>query len=116
MLYRTNEPVSLPPKAVETLQALVERNGQIVSKEELMRIIWDDSIVNESNLSLYVHLLRKTLGEHADHRPFIETLRRRGYRFSAEVKCAEAETKTDSDHLLGREDEIAQIRGWLVDE
>ncbi|HEY8188303.1 MAG TPA: winged helix-turn-helix domain-containing protein [Pyrinomonadaceae bacterium] len=114
MLYRNDEQVSMPPKAVETLQALVERNGQIVSKEELMRIIWRDAIVEESNLSLYLHLLRRALGVRADNKPFIETLRRRGYRFSAEVKCSGSTTQKRTLELIGRSDEIAEITGLLV--
>ncbi|HEY6122406.1 MAG TPA: winged helix-turn-helix domain-containing protein [Pyrinomonadaceae bacterium] len=116
MLYRNDEQVSLPPKAIETLQALVERNGHIVGKNELMRIIWNDSIVEESNLSLYLHLLRKTLGERADNKPFIETLRRRGYRFSADVRCAGARPEKPSEEFIGREDEVAELTRLLVQE
>ncbi len=90
MLYRKNEELSVPPKAVETLLALVERRGEIVGKDELMNIIWANSFVEESNLSLYLHILRKTLGKREDGKSFIETLRRRGYRFNGEVNVREA--------------------------
>ena len=116
MLYRDGEPVSLPPKAVETLQALVERNGQIVHKEELMRIIWNDAVVEESNLSLYLHLLRKTLGERADQEPFIETLRRRGYRFSASVKWTDGTIGRRLEEFIGRDEELAEIKRLLISE
>ncbi|HSB26859.1 MAG TPA: winged helix-turn-helix domain-containing protein, partial [Pyrinomonadaceae bacterium] len=116
MLYRDSEPVSLPPKAVETLQALVERNGQIVGKDELMRIIWNDAIVEESNLSLYLHLLRKILGERADKKPFIETLRRRGYRFSANVRLVSAKSEEQPIGFIGREEEVSDITRVLVGE
>jgi predicted ATPase len=116
MLYRNNEQVSLPPKAIETLQALVERNGQIVGKNELMRIIWNDSIVEESNLSLYLHLLRKTLGERADKKPFIETLRRRGYRFSADVSWVGTRPERASEEFIGREKEVSEITRLLLHE
>lgn len=86
MLYRGGEEISLPPKAVETLLVLVEHSGEIVSKEALMSRIWNDSIVEESNLAQYLHLLRKTLGKQQNGQPFIETLRRRGYRFNCEVE------------------------------
>ncbi len=85
MLYQDGREVLLPPKAVETLLALVERSGEIVPKDELMEIIWSDSIVEESNLSQYLHLLRKTLGNTSEGKPFIETLKRRGYRFNGKV-------------------------------
>lgn len=96
MLYRNGREISLPPKAIETLLALVASGGRVLSKDELMEIIWTDAIVEESNLSQYLHLLRKTLGTRADGKPFIETLRRRGYRFTADVLCANRETMENS--------------------
>lgn len=85
MLYRGGEELAAVPKAIETLLALVERRGEIVSRDELMSRIWSDAVVEASNLSHYLYLLRRTLGEREDGKPYIETLRRRGYRFTAEV-------------------------------
>ena len=89
MLYRGELEVVLPPKAIETLIALIELKGEIVSKRDLMKIIWADTIVEESNLDHYLHVLRKTLGQKNDGQPFIETLRRRGYRFTTDVRVSE---------------------------
>lgn len=86
LLYRGSEQVVLTPKAVETLIALVESEGKVVAKDELMQKIWTDTIVEESNLAQYLHVLRKTLGETSDGRPYIETLKRRGYRFNGAVR------------------------------
>ena len=85
MLYRGAAEVSLPPKAVETLIALIEMRGEIVGKDDLMKTIWADTIVEESNLAHHLHVLRKTLGQKSDGQTFIETFRRRGYRFNADV-------------------------------
>ncbi len=83
MLSRcSGEEISLAPKVVETLLALVERGGEIVSKDELMNRLWANSFVEESNLNQNIYILRKTLGETAEDKPMIETLRRRGYRFN----------------------------------
>jgi Tol biopolymer transport system component/DNA-binding winged helix-turn-helix (wHTH) protein len=90
MLYFDDSPVTLAPKAVETLLALVERRGEIVSKDELMNAIWADTIVEESNLAQYLYVLRKTLGANQEGSPFIETLRRRGYRFNGDVQISES--------------------------
>jgi DNA-binding winged helix-turn-helix (wHTH) protein len=98
MLYRDDVEISLAPKAVETLLVLVERRGEILSKDELMEIIWADSIVEESNLAQYLHLLRKTLGETSGGKPFIETFRRRGYRFNGEVKIAELTAESEPEN------------------
>ena len=86
MLYRDGVEVSIPPKVAKTLAVLVESAGTIISKEEVIERVWDDSIVEESNLTQYLYLLRKVLGNTPDGRPYIETLRRRGYRFNGEVE------------------------------
>ncbi|HTH36424.1 MAG TPA: winged helix-turn-helix domain-containing protein [Pyrinomonadaceae bacterium] len=86
MLYRGARTVSLKPKAIETLVALVERRGEVVSNAELMDLLWADSFVEESNLTQNIYLLRKSLGNCADGRPFIENFSRRGYRFNGELK------------------------------
>lgn len=98
MLYEKDEEIPLAPKAVETLLALVERRGEILSKDELMKTIWTETVVEESNLAQYLHLLRKILGETKDGKPFIETFRRRGYRFNGEVSVADfsAEIKQEN--------------------
>jgi len=85
MLYRDGHEILLPPKVIKTLAVLVEASGEILSKDELLEKVWEGSIVEESNLSQYLYLLRKTLGQRPDGTPFIETLRRRGYRFTAQV-------------------------------
>jgi DNA-binding winged helix-turn-helix (wHTH) protein/tetratricopeptide (TPR) repeat protein len=85
MLYRGGEEVQLTPKQAETLLALIEQRGEIVSKDALMARLWGDAAVEESNLIQNIYVLRKTLGVMHDGRPMIETLRRRGYRFNAEL-------------------------------
>jgi DNA-binding winged helix-turn-helix (wHTH) protein/tetratricopeptide (TPR) repeat protein len=86
MLYRNGDEVSLTPKQVETLLALVERSGEIVSKDELMSRLWGDASVEESNLIQNIYVLRKVFGETSNGKPTIETLRRRGYRFNGRLK------------------------------
>jgi Tol biopolymer transport system component/TolB-like protein/Flp pilus assembly protein TadD len=86
MLYRNGQPLALAPKVVETLVALVERRGEIVSKKEMMNRLWADSFVEEANLTQNIYLLRKTLGKGSDGRDLIETFRRRGYRFTGAIK------------------------------
>lgn len=95
MLYENNQPVQLAPKVVETLIALVERRGEVVSKDELMARLWKDSFVEESNLTQNIYLLRKTLGKGAGGRDLIESFRRRGYRFNGQIKEVQAEQKAE---------------------
>src|SRR5258707_13372809 len=85
VLYERGRPVPLTPKAAETLLALVARHGRLVTKEELLGIVWPDTFVEENNLAQNISLLRRVLGEGAGGRPFIETIPKRGYRFVGPV-------------------------------
>jgi Tol biopolymer transport system component/DNA-binding winged helix-turn-helix (wHTH) protein len=85
----------LTPKVVDTLLALVERDGQIVGKDELMRAVWPDTVVEEGNLSANISLLRKALGSAEDGQPYIETFPKRGYRFNARVEKLSPETSLE---------------------
>ena len=92
LLYQNELEILLAPKVVETLLALVERRGEVLGKDELMELVWADSIVEEGNLSQNLYRLRKILGEGKNGKPLIETLRRRGYRFNGDVKIVERTT------------------------
>ena len=91
LLFRDGELVPLSRKAVEILVFLVVRQGQLVEKEELMRSVWPDAFVEESNLAVHISQLRKTLGADDGYR--IETIPRRGYRFVGTVHRIESESK-----------------------
>jgi Tol biopolymer transport system component/DNA-binding winged helix-turn-helix (wHTH) protein len=97
LLFREGRPVPLAPKVVETLLALVERGGLLVTKDELMARLWPDAFVEESNLTQNVFLLRKALGEGADGTRYIETVPRRGYRFTGEIRYSPA---VDGEELI----------------
>jgi DNA-binding winged helix-turn-helix (wHTH) protein/TolB-like protein len=84
-LYADGSRVVLTPKAIETLLALVERHGRVVSKDELFQRVWPDAFVEENNLAQNVSLLRRVLGEGTSGGRFIETVPKRGYRFVAPV-------------------------------
>jgi Tol biopolymer transport system component/DNA-binding winged helix-turn-helix (wHTH) protein len=88
VLYRANLPVQLAPKVFETLLVLVKNQGRVVSKDELMKEVWSDTFVEENNLTQYIFILRKILGE-SDTQKFIETVPRRGYRFLPETVVSE---------------------------
>src|SRR6185369_9475378 len=80
-LLRENEVVALKAKAIDTLLLLIESRGDVVEKNELMQRLWPDSFVEEANLTQNIYTLRKALGG-----DYIETIPRRGYRFTAQVK------------------------------
>src|SRR5258708_9601962 len=85
-LWRDGQPVTLPPKDLETLLVLVERAGHIVEKEELLEKVWPGVFIEEGNLARHIFNLRQVLGDTADGRKYIETIPKRGYRFVAAVR------------------------------
>jgi DNA-binding winged helix-turn-helix (wHTH) protein len=85
-LLRDERAVPLAPKVFDTLAVLVANAGRIVSKEELMREVWPDTIVEEANLTQNVFTLRRALAD-AEQRTYIETVPRRGYRFVVPVEA-----------------------------
>jgi DNA-binding winged helix-turn-helix (wHTH) protein/Flp pilus assembly protein TadD len=106
LLFREGELVPLSRKAVDILVVLLENHGHLVEKDSLMRRVWPDSFVEESNLAVHISQLRKTLGDdNAVCR--IETIPRRGYRFVGEVRApanpsAVTASSTDSSPVPDR--------------
>jgi eukaryotic-like serine/threonine-protein kinase len=86
VLLRGGVPISITPKAFETLLTLVESTGRILEKDDLMKRVWPDTVVEENNLTQNISTLRKVLGQSPEGAAYIETIPRRGYRFVATVK------------------------------
>jgi DNA-binding winged helix-turn-helix (wHTH) protein len=75
VVLRAGDPVLLTPKTFQILLALVRHNQEIVTKDDLMKAVWPDTFVEESNLSRNIFMLRKALGESPqDHRYIVSTL------------------------------------------
>lgn len=90
LLRRDGTPIPLTPKAFDTLAYLVEHAGNVLDKEELMRAVWPDIVVEENNLNQNISLLRRALGEGRGDHHYIATVPSRGYQFVAPVKLAAA--------------------------
>jgi DNA-binding winged helix-turn-helix (wHTH) protein len=80
--------VRLPDQPFQILQLLLERPGDVVTRDELRQRLWSADTFVDFDLSLNsaVRKLREALGDSAEHSTFIETLPRRGYRFIASVE------------------------------
>jgi TolB-like protein/DNA-binding winged helix-turn-helix (wHTH) protein len=91
VLIRGSELVRLTPKALKLLLVLVRHSNHIVDKDELMRQVWPDTIVEETNLAGNIHALRQILGEGNGEERYIETIPKRGYRFVAKVRQVRGE-------------------------
>jgi len=86
VLLHQHEKLPLSPKVFDTLLIFVENEGHILEKTELMQSLWPDSFVDESSLSQSIFLLRKALAEKDPEHKYIDTIPKRGYRFTADVK------------------------------
>ncbi len=80
------QPVTLTPKNLETLLVFLEHRERVLEKDELMELLWPDSVVEENNLTQNISALRKALGEKPNEQRFIKTIPGRGYRFVGELK------------------------------
>jgi DNA-binding winged helix-turn-helix (wHTH) protein len=80
-LLQAGQPVALGTRAFDVLLSLAERRDQVVTKSELLDLVWPGLVVEENNLQVQISSLRKLLGPHA-----IATIPGRGYRFTAALE------------------------------
>ena len=90
---------SLPEKAFQTLVHLVRNNGMLVSKEELLSVIWPDTVVEENNLGKAIHAIRHHLGYKTGEK-YIETVPKHGYRFVADVTKLSSGLNGNASHSM----------------
>jgi DNA-binding winged helix-turn-helix (wHTH) protein/tetratricopeptide (TPR) repeat protein len=128
-LWHGPEAIHLTPKVFAVLSYLLGHAGQLVSKDELLRAVWPDTIVGEASLTVCIREIRRVLGAQPNAPRFVETRHRRGYRFIApttEIDRPAAEGRppipTSGDpaaaaepapSLVGREAELLRLHGWL---
>ncbi|MBZ5681148.1 MAG: winged helix-turn-helix domain-containing protein [Acidobacteriia bacterium] len=98
LLLRDNQPVPLQLKAFETLLVLVRNSEQVVLKDDLMKAVWPNTFVEESNLAQNIFVLRKTLGAMVGEQRYIVTIPGRGYTFASKVRviCEEESLVVES--------------------
>src|ERR1051325_1807394 len=80
LLLRAEEHIRLSPLVFDLLLFLVQRSRQLVEKEEIIKHLWPDSFVEEGNLTNYVSILRKELGDNGRDPKYIATVPKHGYR------------------------------------
>ena len=127
--------VQLGSRAFDLLTVLVERPGEVIGKDELTRLVWPDTVVEESSLRVHVATLRKALGDGKDGARLIINVSGRGYSFVAPVRLlaedegADERSVTDlfGDHgvrnqlpgrlaqMVGRETALARLKQNLTE-
>jgi predicted ATPase/DNA-binding winged helix-turn-helix (wHTH) protein len=123
LLLRNGVPVRLGSRALTILTALVERRGELVTRDELMAAAWPKLFVHESNLKVNMANLRHSLGDAQKEPTYVATVIGRGYRFVASVEIeASANSQRNAElesteisglpparEIVGRDEEIARI-------
>src|ERR1700737_2723401 len=89
-------PVAIGSRALDILGVLIERAGEIVSKDEIIAAVWPGTVVEDSNLTVQISALRRVLDHGGSSGSCIQTVTGRGYRFVAEVThpCAGGPART----------------------
>jgi DNA-binding winged helix-turn-helix (wHTH) protein len=92
LLLEGDKPVPLGSRALEILIALLERAGELVTKKELMDLIWPNVFVEPANLTVHISALRRALRDGREGNRFIINIPGRGYRFVASVQVSMRES------------------------
>ena len=96
-LWRHGEEIRLGSRALDILIALASRPGQIVSKDDLTKMVWRGALVDETALRVGISAVRKALGNGGDR--YITTVPGRGYCFVLDVETTEAEPTPERPHV-----------------
>jgi len=88
LLTEGDKPVRIGSRTLDLLIALVDRPGELVSKEELMNLIWPNVFVEPANLTVHISALRRALRDGRDGNRFIINIPGRGYRFVASIEVS----------------------------
>ena len=111
-LWRAGEEIKLRNKSFEALRYLVEHNGRLVSKAEMIQALWPDAFVTDDSLVQCLIEVRRALGD--DEHQYVRTILRRGYIFDAQVKASyqsASETSEISDTAL-----VEDLRATIEEE
>ena len=99
LLFCNGQLIPLTPKAFDTLLALVESQGRVLGKDELLKTVWPHTFVEEGSLAQNVSMLRKALGDRTNGQQYIQTISKRGYRFVAPVTIRTAPNGDEAESL-----------------
>jgi DNA-binding winged helix-turn-helix (wHTH) protein len=120
-VWRGRQAIPLTPKAFAVLRYLVERPGQLVTKDDLFKAVWPEVYVSEAALAVCIREIRKQLRDDPKAPRLIETVHRRGYRFLGRIKdmrqpgleSRKPKREVPNTLLVGREAELTQMQRWL---
>src|SRR5215510_5622564 len=108
-LWRGSEVIKLRPKAYAVLNQLVERSGQLVTKEELLATVWPETFVTDAVLKVTIRQLRDALDDDPKAPLFIETAHRRGYRFIGRIADGQQPAPETASSTLRQRDDVQPL-------
>jgi eukaryotic-like serine/threonine-protein kinase len=123
VVLKDDLPIALTPKAFDLLAFLAANPGRLLTKDELLQAVWPDVVVEESNLSYHIFAIRKALGDGSDSEKYIETVPKRGYRFTAPVQRLEGSGAPEAvssveapaeDSRSRHRQSLRRPRAWIV--
>ncbi|MGE8408960.1 MAG: ATP-binding protein [Pseudomonas sp.] len=130
LISENDRPLRLGRRAMDILLALLARPGEVLAKQELMALVWPDTVVEDISLRVHIAALRKALGDGQDGQRYIVTVAQRGYSFvaplavQAQVPLSPAHTQTYAQtrhnlplrrtRLIGRQMLVNQLLGQLA--
>lgn len=97
LIERGDESIRIEPRAMDVLMLLAQRAGTVVSVNEIMEVVWSGVVVGDGSVYLAIRQLRQALGRTADGGGYIETIPKRGYRLTADVRPAEADVESPAE-------------------
>lgn len=112
-LLKNGQVIPLQPKVFDTLVIFAERPEELISREELMTAIWLETNVEEANLRVIIHNLRKALGKNANGADYVETVPKRGYRLNARITEESCGSDEKASRQVPEKRRIAR-RFWLL--
>ncbi|WP_165932915.1 winged helix-turn-helix domain-containing protein [Rhizobium sp. BK251] len=129
LLLRDEEPVAIGGRGLDILIALIERAGEVVSKRELIDLVWPDVTVEEANLRVHITILRRVLQDGQDGARYVVNIPGRGYSFVASVHRSDlpappklaspGPSRVQSQHelrhrMVGRSDDVFDLSSLLL--
>lgn len=100
-LKRGAHEIKLTPKSLAVLGRLLDRSGEVVTRDELFRDVWPDTAVSDAALTTCIQELRRALDDDARRPRYIETVHRRGFRFIAAASLPDALSLEPASRLTG---------------
>jgi DNA-binding winged helix-turn-helix (wHTH) protein/Tol biopolymer transport system component len=114
LLFRENTEVALPPRVLGVLETLLDRPGDVISRQELMDRVWKDAFVTDTSLAEAVSALRQALGDDPQSPAYIQTVHRRGYRFVAPVVSDVPAGGVDAVSATPETGDMSRLVPWMV--